>query len=97
VFVDLLDMETNTHFCSSSNAPPIFNGNDYAHWKVCMKAYFKGLNDNIWITIEKGFEKLDSDFDKWSKDDTVKSDWNNWGLSCIFNYILLDKFRQIKS
>ena len=38
-----------------------------------MKAYLKGLNNNIWVTVEKGFEKPDGDFDKWSKEDTVKS------------------------
>jgi hypothetical protein len=44
VFVDLFAMEPDTSF---SNAPLIFNGIDYVHLKVCMKAYLKGLNDNI--------------------------------------------------
>ena len=57
---------------SFSNAPLIFNGIDYAQWKVRIKAYLKGLNDNIWVAIEKGFDKLDGDFDKWSKKDTTK-------------------------
>ena len=77
MFFDLLDVEPNTPLSSSSNAPPIFNGNDYAHWKVRMRAYLKGPNDNIWVIVEKGFEKPDNDFDKWSKEDTTKSNWNN--------------------
>jgi hypothetical protein len=52
VFVELFVMEPNTHF---SGAPLIFNGNGYAYWKVHMKVSLKGLNDNIWITVEKGF------------------------------------------
>jgi hypothetical protein len=51
-------MKSNTSF---SSAPAIFNGNDYAHWKVRMRAYLKGLNDNIWITVEKGFAKPNED------------------------------------
>ncbi|XP_059451074.1 uncharacterized protein LOC132181859 [Corylus avellana] len=92
VFVDLFVMEPNT---SISNAPPIFNGNDYAHWKVRMKTYLKGLNNNIWVTIEKGFERPNGDLEKWSKEDIVKSNWNNRGLSCIFNYVSSDEFRRI--
>ena len=38
-----------------------------------MKAYLKDLNDNIGIIGEKGFAKLDGDFDKWNKDDMFKS------------------------
>jgi hypothetical protein len=85
-------MEPNTSF---SNSPSIFNENDYACWNFHVKAYLKGLNDNVWLKVEKGFERLDGDFDKWSKEDTLKSNWNNCGLSCIFNCVSLDEFRWI--
>ena len=60
-----------------------------------MRAYLKGLNDNIWVTVEKGYEKPDGEFDKWSKEDTTKSNWNNWGLSCIFNCVSSNEFWRI--
>jgi hypothetical protein len=52
-----------------------------------MRAYLKGLSEKIWVIVEKGFGKLDGDFEKWSREDAAKSNWNNRGLNCIFNYL----------
>ena len=43
----------------------------------------------------KGFVQLDGEFDKWSKEDTGKSNWNNRRLSYIFNYVFSYEFHQI--
>jgi hypothetical protein len=60
-----------------------------------MRAYLKGLNENIWVIVEKGFEKPNGDFDKWCKEDAIKSNWNNKGLGFIFNFVSSDEFRHI--
>lgn len=74
---------------SSTGAPSIFIGNDYAHWKVCMRAHLKGLNDNVWIIVKKGWAKPEEEYVKWYKVDFARSNWNNLGyLSVIFNCLL---------
>lgn len=82
-------MELNT---SIPSAPSIFNGSDYAHWNVRIRAYLRGLNDNIWFIVERGFVKPNGDIDKCSKDDVEKSNRNNSGISVIFNCVSLDEF-----
>lgn len=82
---------------SAPSAPPIFNGSEYAHWKVRMKTHLRGLNDNVWIMVETGFVKPEGDYEKWNKDDVAKSNWNNHRLSAIFNYVSSDEFRHISN
>lgn len=49
-----------------------------------MRAHLKGLNDNVWIICEKGWTRLEGDYENWHKDDVAKK---NRGPSAIFNYV----------
>ena len=37
--------------------PPHFDGNNYAYWKVRMKAFLKSIDERIWNFVEYGWEK----------------------------------------
>ena len=38
--------------------PPHFDGNNYAYWKVRMKAFLKSIDERVWNSVEYGLEKL---------------------------------------
>ena len=37
--------------------PPHFDGNNYACWKVWMKAFLKLIDERVWNSIEYEWEK----------------------------------------
>jgi hypothetical protein len=52
-----------------------------------MRAFLKSLDYNVWISIEKGWTKLDASIDMWAKDDHNECSWNNKGLNAIFKAV----------
>jgi len=34
---------------------PIFDGTNYAHWKIHMSSYFRAMSPKIWWIIDVGF------------------------------------------
>ena len=38
--------------------PPYFDRNNYAYWKVRMKAFLKSLDEKAWLPVEVGWENL---------------------------------------
>ena len=34
-----------------------FDGNNYAYWKVRMKAFLKSLDEGVWMSVETGWER----------------------------------------
>ena len=37
--------------------PSLFDGTNYAHWKVCIRAFLQSLDENMWQTMEIGWTK----------------------------------------
>ena len=37
--------------------PANFDGNNYAYWKVRMKALLKSIDERVWNFVEYGWEK----------------------------------------
>ena len=35
--------------------PPLFDGSNYAYWKVCIKAFFLSLDEKVWLAIDVGW------------------------------------------
>ena len=36
---------------------PHFDRNNYAYWKVKMKAFLKSIDERVWNSVEYGWEK----------------------------------------
>ena len=43
----------------SLNVPPFFDGNNYAFWKVQMRAFLCSIDDIIWDVVEAGWTRLE--------------------------------------
>ena len=36
---------------------PLFDGTNYAYWKVCIRAFLQYLDEKVWQAIEIGWTK----------------------------------------
>ena len=50
----------------SLNVSPFFYGNNYAFWKVCMRAFLCSIDDTVWDAVEAG----------WTRPEAAKSTWD---------------------
>ena len=37
--------------------PLLFDGTNYAYWKVCMKTFLQSLDEKVWQAMEIGWTK----------------------------------------
>ena len=45
--------------------PSHFDGNNYAYWKVRMKAFLKSIDERVWNSVEYGWEKPTTPVSEW--------------------------------
>ena len=59
--------------------PPHFDGNNYAYWKVRMKAFLKSIDERVWNSVEYGWEKPTTPVSEWqtSQKETAGQSSNN--------------------
>ena len=57
----------------SLNAPPYFDGRNYAFWKVRMRAFLCSIDEAIWDVVEIG----------WTKPEAAKLTWDKVALTAL--------------
>ena len=75
--------------------PPLFDGTNYAYWKVRMRAFLQSLDEKVWQAVEIG----------WTKPKEVPTDWddvkikavnfNSRALNALFNAVTNEEFKKI--
>ena len=56
--------------------PPLFDGTNYAYWKVRMRAFLQSLDEKVWQVVEIG----------WTKPKEVTADITIY--SCIYMCVI---------
>ena len=51
----------------SLNAPPYFDGSNYAFWKVRMREFLCSIDEAIWDVVEIGWTRLEATKSTWDK------------------------------
>ena len=86
------------------NCPPFFDGTEYLHWKVRMRAFLKSLDERVWMTVEHGWKPpvvvvdgVSSPKDKltWTKDEFDASNRNSKAVNAIHGDVCSAEFRRI--
>ena len=77
--------------------PPHFDGNNYAYWKVRMKAFLKSINERVWNSVEYGWEKLTTLVSEWSTSQKEVAAFNIKAMNTIFNAVSIEEFRRISN
>ena len=79
----------------SLNAPPYFDGSNYAFWKVRMRAFLCSVNDSVWDTAEIGWTRPEAAKSTWDKVALVAANANSKALNAIFCGVFPDEFHRI--
>ena len=79
----------------SLNAPPYFDGSNYAFWKVRMRAFLCSIDEAIWDAIEIGWTKPEAAKSTWDKVALTALNANSKALNAIFCGVSRDKFHRI--
>ena len=77
--------------------PPHFDGSNYAHWKVRMKAFLKSIDERVWNSIEYGWEKPTTPVSVWQTSQKEAAVFNSKAMNAIFNAISMEEFKRIIS
>ena len=76
---------------------PHFDGNNYAYWKVRMKAFLKSIDERVWNSIEYGWEKPTTPVGEWQTFQKEIVTFNSKAMNTIFNAISMEEFKIISN
>ena len=79
----------------SLNAPPYFDGSNYACWKVRMRAFLCSIDEAIWDAVEIGWTRPEAAKSTRDKAALAASNANGKALNAIFCGVSLDEFHWI--
>ena len=68
----------------SLNAPPYFDGSNYAFWKVRMRAFLYSIDESVWDAIDIGWTRPEEAKFTWDKAALAASNANSKALKCYF-------------
>ena len=77
--------------------PPLFDGTNYAYWKVCMKAFLQSLDEKVWQVVEIGWTKPKEVPADWDEAKIKAANFNNRALNALFNAVTNKEFKKIPS
>ena len=75
--------------------PPHFDGNNYAYWKVRMKAFLKSIDERVWNSVKYGWEKPTTPVSEWQTSQKEAATFNSKAMDAIFNVISMEEFKRI--
>ena len=79
----------------SLNVPPFFDGNNYAFWKVRMRAFLCSIDDTIWDAVEAGWIRPEAAKSTWDKAAIAATNANSKALNAILCDVSPDEFHRI--
>ncbi|XP_065621538.1 uncharacterized protein LOC136064131 [Quercus suber] len=79
----------------SLKVPPFFYGNNYAFWKVRMRAFLCSIDDAVWDAVEVGWTRLVATKSTWDKTALTVANANSKALNAIFCGVSPEEFHRI--
>ena len=77
--------------------PPHFDGNNFAYWKVKMKAFLKFINERVWNSVEYEWEKSTIPVSEWQTSQKEATTFNSKVMNAIFNAVSMEEFKRISN
>ena len=77
--------------------PHHFDGNNYAYWKVRMKAFSKSIDERVWNSVEYGWEKPTTPVSEWQTSQKEAAAFNSKAMNAIFNAVSMEEFKRISN
>ena len=79
----------------SLNVPPFFDGNNYALWKVRIRAFLCSIDDTVWDAVEASWTRPEAAKSTWDKVALAEANANSKALNVIFYGVYSDEFHRI--
>ena len=79
----------------SLNAPPYFNGSNYAFWKVRMRAFLCSIDERVWDAIDIGWTRPEAAKSEWDKAAIMAVNANIKALNAILYGVSPDEFHRV--
>ena len=76
---------------------PLFDGTNYAYYKVCMKAFLQSLDEEVWQVVEIGWTKPKEVSTDWDDAKIKSANFNSRALNAIFSAVTNEEFKKISS
>ena len=77
--------------------PPLFDGTNYAYWKVRMRAFLQSLDEKVWQAIEIGWTKPKEVLADWGEAKIKAVNFNSRALIALFSAVTNEEFKKISS
>ena len=77
--------------------PPLFDGTNYAYWKVRMRAFLQSLDEKVWQAVEIGWTKLKEAPADWDDAKIKATNFNSRVLNSLFSAVTNKEFKKISS
>ena len=81
----------------SLTIPHLFDGTNYAYWKVCMRAFLQSLDEKVWLAIEVGWAKSTDALTTWDETKIKAANFNSKALNALFSAVTNEEFKKISS
>ena len=76
---------------------PLFDGTNYAYWKVRMKAFLQSLDEKVWQAVEIGWTKQKEAPADWDNAKIKTANFNSRALNVLFSAVTNEEFKKISS
>ena len=77
--------------------PHLFDGTNYAYWKICMKTFLQSLDEKVWQVIEIGWTKPKEALAEWDDAKIKAANFNSRALNALFSAVTNKEFKKISS
>ena len=77
--------------------PPLFDGTNYAYWKIRMKVFLQALGEQVWLAVEVGWIKPKEASVDWDDATILAENFNSSALNALFCGVTNEEFRRISS
>ena len=75
----------------------MFDDNNYAYWKVRIRAFLKSLDEKDCLFVENGCTKVATLVAQWSDEKIVVANYNSKAMNVIFNGVSSEQFKKISN
>ena len=77
--------------------PPLFDGTNYAYWKVRMWAFLQSLDEKVWQAVEIGWTKPKEASADWDDAKIKAANFNSRALNALFSAVTNEEFKKMSS
>ena len=75
--------------------PLLFDGTNYAYWKVRLRAFLQSLDEKIWQVVEIDWTKPKEAPADWDEAKIKAANFNSRVLNALFSAVTNEEFKKI--